>query len=141
MKLTCAFNRSSALPDEQRGRMVDVDETYPLTVGSEYVVVGMGLWENVLFVLVRDDWGKPCFARAGLFELGSDDVPDGWRFALCPGIRASGRELWVQPCGAVWGYDELVDDPAHLSALEERDPDALAIFERRMAAVLADQAD
>jgi hypothetical protein len=118
--------------------MVAVDETYPLTVGSEYVVVGMGLWENVLFVLVRDDWGKPCFARAGLFELGSGEIPAGWRFALCPGIRASGRELWVQPCGAVWGYDELVDKPEHLGELAERVPEALAIFEREYARRLAE---
>lgn len=138
MRLKCAFNRSSSLPDEQRGRMVDVDETYPLTVGSEYVVVGMGLWENVLSVLVRDDWGNPCFARAALFELGSQEVPVGWRFALGPGIWASGRDLWVQPCGAVWGYDELVDDPGHAGALEERDPDALAIFEREYARRLAE---
>lgn len=129
MRLTCAFNRSSALPEEQRGRMADVEETYPLTVASEYVVLGMGLWENVLSVLVRDDWGKPCFARAGLFELGSGEMPEGWRFALGPGIRATGRELWMQPCGAVWGYARLVDDPAHAAALEERDPEALAIFE------------
>ena len=141
VRLLCAFNRSSALPAEQRGRLVDVDEMYPLTVGSEYVVVGMGLWENVLFVLVRDDWGKPCFARAGLFELSSGEIPEGWRFALGPGIRASGRDLWVQPCGAMWGYDELVDDPAHLGALEERDPDALAIFERRVAVALAAEPD
>jgi hypothetical protein len=118
--------------------MVDVDETYPLTVGSEYVVAGMGLWENVLFVLVRDDWGKPCLARAGLFELGSGEIPEGWRFALCPGIRATGRELWVQPDGAVWGYDELVDDPEHLGELAERVPNALAVFERECARRLAE---
>lgn len=138
MKLTCVFNRSSSLPDEQRGRMVDFEETYPLTVGSEYLVVGMGLWENVLFVLVRDDWGKPCFARAGIFEQGSQKVPQGWRFALGPGIQASGQELWVNPCGAVWGYDDLVDDPAHAGALEERDPDALAIFDREYSRRVAE---
>lgn len=118
--------------------MVDVDETYPLTVGSEYVVVGMGIWENVLFVLVRDDWGKPCFARAALFEIGPQGVPAGWQFTLGPGIHATGRALWVQPCGAVWGYEELTDDPAHAGALEERDPNALAIFEREYARRLAE---
>jgi hypothetical protein len=138
MKLTCAFNRSSALPAEQRGRMVGSDETYPLTVGLEYVVVGMGLWENVLFLLVRDDWGKPCFARAGLFELGSQEVPDGWRFALGPGSERRVARLWVEPCGAVWGYDELVDDPEHLGALAACDPEELAIFEREYARRVAD---
>lgn len=139
MKLTCVSNESSSLPDEQRGRMVGFVETYPLTVGSTYVALGMRLWENVLFVLVRDDWGNPCFARAGLFDLGSWAVPGGWRFSLCSGIRVSGRELWAEPCGAVWGYDELVDDPAHADALGERVPEALAIFGRRMEeAALAD---
>ena len=120
MKLTCAFNRSSALPDEQRGRMADFEKTYPLTVGAEYVVAGMGLWESVLFALVRDDWGKPCTPPLALFEPGSDEMPDGWRFALYPGIRATGRELWVQPCGALWGYAELVEDEDHLGALAGR---------------------
>jgi hypothetical protein len=133
MRLRCAFNRSEMLADHQRGRVADVDSVYPLSVGVEYVVVGMGLWENVLSVLVRDDWGKPCFAPAGLFELGVHDVPADWRFGLCSGIRASGRGLWTDPCGAVWGYQELVDDPAHPAALEERDAAALMIFASRFA--------
>lgn len=141
MRARCAFNHSSALPDEQRGRMADFEETFPLTVGADYLVVGMCLWENVLYLLVRDDWGKPCLARAGLFDLGAHELPDAWRFALCPGIRASGREMWSEPCIAVWGYSELVDDTSHLAALEERDPGALEIFEREVAAATSSESE
>jgi hypothetical protein len=132
MLLTCVTNRSSSLSDHQRPRGETDRSVYPLTVGARYVVVGMGLWENILSVLVRDDWGGPCFAPAGLFELGVHRLPSGWLFGLFSGIRASGQQIWTDPRSAVWGYPELVNDPAHAGALEEGEAAALSVFAVRM---------
>ena len=97
------------------------------------MVLGMGIWENVLSFLVTDDFQMPCFAPGGLFELDLLEFPDGWVFRLCTGVRASGRDLWSDPCAAVWGYRELVEDPTHAAALEDREEHALGVFERRRA--------
>ena len=133
MEPTCIDNRAASLSDYQRPRG-DLDHSvYPLTPGLGYQVLGMVLWENVLSVLVRGDWGVPCYAPAGLFELATWEIPAGWKFGLFSGIRASGTDLWTDPYGAAWGYSEFVDDPAHGAALAEGDPAALAIFAERLA--------
>ena len=107
---------------------------YPITPGTEYALVGMLLWENILSVLVQDDWGGPCYAPAACFDLGVAAIPDDWRFGLFSGIRASGTEVWSDPYGAAWGYPEFVDDPGHGTALAEGDAAAVAIFAARVAA-------
>lgn len=129
MKAVCRSNRASDLADHQLGRATSPEAVYPLTIGSAYLVLGMGIWENVLSYLVCDDVERPFFAPAGLFDPNKVEViPSGWEFALRGGISAEGRELWTNPCAAVWGYHELVADPAHAGALEEGDEEARAIF-------------
>jgi hypothetical protein len=135
LKLKCLHNRSSSLPDSQRGRFREIDEEYYLTIGESYSVVGMHLFENVLSVLVRDDNRLPSFVPAGLFELGAHGLPDGWKFALADGLLAAeGPDLWSHPLVSVWGYDELVLDPRHNDDLLESVPEALAIFHREVDA-------
>lgn len=137
MRLLCADNSAGFLSDHQRPRGSTERSEYPLSAGRHYVAVGVLLDENQLSVLVRDDWGGPCFAPAGLFELGVFNIPPDWKFGLLPGTRASGRELWSDPAQAVWGYSELVRDPCHGAGLAERDPSAVAIFAERVAAAEA----
>lgn len=93
--------------------------------------------ENILHFLVRDDLGYPYFVPSGLFEVGVWEIPSHWRFGLCSGIRASGKRLWVDPCAAVWGYDELVRDPTHAAALGELEPVALEVFYKHLQAETA----
>ncbi|TNC31267.1 hypothetical protein [Mumia zhuanghuii] len=120
--------------DHQRSRAAEFESKYPLTIGKTYLVLGMSIWENVFEFLVRDDWGGPCFAPAGFFDLFTAPVPQGWMFGLRQGIRSSGQDLWSSPGVAVWGYPELVGDPDHAAALQEQEPDALALFDRYYAA-------
>ena len=137
MRLVCVSNRTVFLSDHQRPRGNSDTSEYPLSAGKQYVVLGMLLETNQLFFLVCDDWGGPCFAPAGLFELGSFDVPSGWEFGLLSGIRSFGREIWSDPSQAVWGYSELVREVCHGEGLAERDPVALAIFNDRLLAAEA----
>lgn len=104
MQLTCLDNRVTFLPEVQRPRGTAEASVYPVTPGECYPVVAMTLWENVLQFLVRDDWGYPLFVPAGLFDVGEWEIPPGWEFGSFPGIRASGRGLWVDPRGAAWGF-------------------------------------
>lgn len=130
MRATCVSNDPKQLADHQRGRAAEYESEYPLTVGKSYVLLGMSIWENVFEFLVRDDWGGPCFAPAGFFDLLTAPIPEGWLFGLRPGIRASGRDLWSSPSVAVWGYPELVEDHAHAAALQQQEPAALELFDR-----------
>lgn len=128
MKAICVSNDPKGLADHQQSRAVETESEYPLKIGEVYPVLGMTIAERAFYFLVRDDTGGPCFAHAGFFDLFTASIPAGWRFGLEPGIRASGRGLWSEPAVATWGYPELVDDPAHVQALLECDPSALALF-------------
>ncbi len=131
MIVTCLHTGSLELADHQRGRFTALHSDYPLTRGTEYVALGMGIWETVLHVLVRDDWGKPSWCPLALFNCPPQTFPSDWEFTLCDGITQSGAGLWTRWV-ARWGYRELVRDPGHSDALMERDTEALAIFAREM---------
>lgn len=131
MIAVCAHNGSTSLTDHQRGRFVALDEAFNLTVDRTYIVVGMGIWETVLQVLVKDDNGLPAWCPAGLFAIAAQTVPDKWLCGLGDGISASGVDLWTRWV-VKWGYAELVTDECHSDLLMERDPAALAIFEREI---------
>ncbi|MBK7717465.1 MAG: hypothetical protein IPI38_19015 [Gemmatimonadetes bacterium] len=133
MLAMCLNNRSSALSDHQRGRFVGLDEEHYLTIGKVYVVLGMGIFETVLYLLVRDDTGGPAFAHAAMFDCSAQPIPPDWFFTLQDGIRASGNELWSHPTVAMWGYDALVNDPRHAAMLGEQEPSAIRRFMEEFA--------
>lgn len=131
MIATCRLSRSSQLPDHQRGRFADFDQEYPVTPGCDYVVAGGGMWETILHFLIEGDDELPHWCPAGLFELAPQPIPAGWLCALGDGISASGADLWTRWV-VKWGYPELVADERHSDLLMERDPKALAVFEREL---------
>lgn len=132
MLAVCVDNSPAALADHQRGRFTEVNDPYPLTPGKKYPLIGLGIWETILYALVEDDHGLPMWCPIGLFEIGPQTLPAHWSFTLAEGIRASGRQLWTRWV-ARWGYDELVRDEGHSDGLMNRDPQALRIFEREAA--------
>lgn len=131
MIATCKFSSPSQLSDHQRGRFVNFNADYAVTVKREYVVAGVGIWETILQVLILDDYGLPAWCPAGLFDIAAQPIPDGWLCGLGDGISASGVDLWTRWV-IKWGYAELVMDERHSDLLMERDPEALAIFEREL---------
>ncbi len=126
----CKYNMGKDVPG--RGRMaVSPDATYPVTVGRDYTVMGMGIFETDLSVLICDETGKPFWHPIGLFEIAAQGVPPHWEFCLLDGIAASGGDAtnrWI----AKWGYPELARDPAHSEGLMGRDPHALDLFFREL---------
>jgi hypothetical protein len=104
---------------------------FNITVGNSYWVAGMGIWETVLMVLIRDDSDRPSWFPVALFDMSVTALPHGWEFRLLDKMAASGGESdrrWV----AMWGYPELVRDSSHSDSLIERKPEALRIFAERL---------
>ncbi len=128
MRADCVSNRSVDLSDDQRGRFKNEDIDYPVTVDQSYPILGMGIWETSLMVLIRDDNGAPLWVPAGLFAIPVQEFPSHWQFSTRDGLHLSGREAWNH-WTCQWGYPELVSNPRHSDALMERDPDALGQFE------------
>lgn len=123
----CVANRGSDLGQPARGHLYSERSTFHLTVGTTYVVMGMGIFDSTMVALVCDDTGKPNWLPVGLFELTPQKFPDNWEFRLFDGRAASGGNTvggWV----ARWGYPDLVRDEQHVDRLIERDPLALRTF-------------
>lgn len=133
MILRCLYNQGKDLSEHQRPKGDFPQTEYPLTIGSEYTCVGMGLWQNVLNVLISDDNGMASYVPIGLFDVVTARIPDGWKFVLSTGIYARGRDVLADPFQAGWGYPELIDDEDHSDALMNGDPVALRIFVDRVA--------
>jgi hypothetical protein len=133
VRLRCVANRGAFLPAGRRPRGTGAQSAYAVTPGRPYDAVGVLALADHLSVLVRDDWGSAAFVPAELFDGVTTAVPAGWRFGLLAGSRAGARELWGEPCVALWGYPALVDDPAHVGALLAGDPAAVASFEQALA--------
>jgi hypothetical protein len=111
-------------------RFFHTDRTdFHVHVGTIYYGLGMGIWETVVMILVRDDTGGPSWLPVGLFDINASSLPEDWEFVVLDGIAASGGDAsnrWV----AMWGYPELVRNRAHSDGLIDRDPQALAVFDR-----------
>lgn len=123
----CIRNTGAALGVPERGHFYGAGTLFHLNVGSDYLVLGMSLWETILTVLVRDETGRPHWHPIGLFEFQDQTVPEDWEFELLDGIAASGGDA-TNRCLAIWGYRDLVRDPEHSDKLIERDPEALEVF-------------
>lgn len=128
MQLLCVSNRAADLGPLQLGRATQPDVVFDLTVGRRYSVVGMVLWETMLWLLVRSDSGDPLNAPAGLFDGVPTAIPKGWGFAVGPGANRRGEVLNAEPMVGVWGYAELIDDPRNIERLFEGESEAIAAF-------------
>jgi hypothetical protein len=96
-------------------------------VGGEYPVYGLGWFSSHLSILIYSDAHSPDWLPVGLFELGTQPMPDYWEFAVRDRLAASGGESfgkWV----AIWGYPELVRNPAHSDGLIEGETEHLKLF-------------
>lgn len=125
-------NQAADLAAEQRPRGSTPRSRYStITVGRDYAVHGMVIWENQLQFLIEDDNSLPRVLPAALFEKVNGPVPGEWWFATFDGLQASGNGRWSSPLIAACGYEELLD-PEHLSALVEAEPAAVQLFRDRI---------
>jgi hypothetical protein len=131
MKVRCKANRGKFLGTEVNRYFHSDDTQFGVIINTDYVVLGIGIWETVLLALIADDSGLPSWLPVALFDFEEVVWPQEWQFALLDPLAASGGNAtnkWV----ARWGYSELVREPGHSDALIERNKEALSIFDREL---------
>jgi hypothetical protein len=119
MRAICRFCTGSALARQRFDAGYSPATIFHLTVGREYEVYAMALWESGLVVLVVDDTGLPRWQPVELFDITDHSVPVDWEFDL--GARGDLVK-------ALWGYSTLIRDPHHHDSLSELAPRALEVF-------------
>jgi hypothetical protein len=80
-----------------------------VTPGTDYLVLGMSVFEQTWFVLVRNDHGDASLEPLELFEQRSTDIPDDWICTLQPG---DGVDLLLGPAffaADLASYSRFVD--------------------------------
>ncbi|MCC3530940.1 MAG: hypothetical protein JGK21_23570 [Microcoleus sp. PH2017_22_RUC_O_B] len=111
MRVRCIANTGKNLPenyiDPARGYTKKIE--LPLTVGKEYVVYAIRLWQGIVWYYICDDNYSyyPIQTPAPLFEVVDNRVSKYWRFMLNPnGVLRFVFEQWLNdPCF----YDKLTD--------------------------------
>jgi hypothetical protein len=129
MRVICRLNTGKALrqkplpPKYFTAFRGETEETvFHVSIGKEYEVFAMALWQSVIIVLVLDETKKPNWYSIELFSVADGRLPGDWMFN-----SLANDERGVE---AIWGYEAMVSDPRHYEALIERDRNALDIFEQ-----------
>lgn len=105
--------------DSWRGLWFSRETSFPVTVDERYEVYGMGVWNGGLTVLIADDFRRPTWLPALLFEESTKDLPVHWEVTFSNVGRAdSATRGWE----ALWGYSRLVRSAAHRDGLADGDP-------------------
>ena len=136
MRVTCTNTNADDFPAHYAPFIKGV---YNITQGREYIVVGMGLWQdnnqrnwqNQLLFLIEGDAGHPHWVPSNAFGGNTQELPSDWHF-YCEDITVTSKNPLAPHWIAIWGYSELVDGGAHVDRLIERQEPALAIFKREL---------
>ncbi|MEM9685430.1 MAG: hypothetical protein AAF934_00730, partial [Bacteroidota bacterium] len=122
MKVRCVHNTGEALrayeskelSKNELGKFGATCHTdFGVTIGKEYVVMGMLMGEGVLDYLI-DDGGNISAYPYPLFEVIDSNLSPNWFFKS---YKNTDKSYPYQE--AVWGYHELVFDDAHYEKLVE----------------------
>ncbi len=134
MKVKCIYNTGEALrPYEYKplekevfGRFgASANTEFGLTIGEEFLVMGMILGKDCLTYLINDGSLIGCYPYA-LFEVIDNKLPNSWFFKS---FKNTDEMYPYQE--SVWGYYELVFDVNHYEKLVEMDEEASRIYFKR----------
>jgi hypothetical protein len=109
------------------------ERPYDLTLGGEYPIFGIGIFEGAFSALVLSDARKPDWVPVKLLGIGSLSLPADWELAVFDSELREGADgwgRWAMRCG----YTELAHNLAHVEGLIERDEEQLRVFYREVAA-------
>jgi hypothetical protein len=119
MRVVCTFDKGSDLAHQRFDAGYSPATEFHLTVGEEYGVHAMALWESGLAILVVDDTDLPRWQPIELFSITDHRISAQWEFDF-------GEPADVVK--ALWGYPSLVRDPDHHDSLSELAPGVLEVF-------------
>lgn len=122
MRVLCIHNLGRNLSAELLKTGYTIHSEFPVSIGKEYSVFGMKIWEGFILVLLSDDNRLPNWFPISLFMLTDSRLPEHWSFTSIPCDRDT------HEVRGLWGYDRLITDETHHDALLEREPEALRHF-------------
>jgi hypothetical protein len=108
MKVVCKDNTLSGEEKLARGFETQGTMRYDLTVGKEYLVLGINFlqarWNNGVSFLLRDDFGRCAFVPLALTEVADPRASAFWRART----RNDGSlSLWPEEFFSDYFHDEL----------------------------------
>ena len=129
MRIICKKNTSKDFDLTEVTTALSHDETFPLILEKDYIVMGMSIPKdsNCLYYLI-DENDVPAWYPYVLFEISNNMLPDSWYLKLYD------KKL-LRPEYFVVGFEELCDDAEFYGRLENRDREALSIYYKKKAEV------
>jgi hypothetical protein len=103
------------------GHVYSPRSVFPVTLGQQYTVFAMNLYDHHLAYLVYNDVLRPDWMPIGLFEVLDPNLPSDWQFRAAQEANLPPGKWGLQ---GLWGYPELVESQEHyegLIELNERD--------------------
>lgn len=122
MRAICRANTGNALNAPALAIGNTNHSEFDIEVGHDYVIFGIVDFRHAIHFLVIGESGVPTWGPVELFTLTVSQLPQKWYF------RYVGDEQGII---AIWGYDELVNEPSHYEALIEGDELAIDVFIKR----------
>lgn len=120
MRVICNSNSGQSLPSRMLSSGHTLQSSFTVSIGREYHVFAMALWQGVILLLLADDHHLPNWFPMCLFSANDPRLPDEWSF-----WSAESDEEGLQ---ALWGYKQLIANATHYDGLLEREPEALRYF-------------
>ena len=127
MKIICNYNDPLNPPEGCPDKF-----DYGLTLGKEYLVMGMVLYKdsNILYFLIDEDGSPSCFPFL-LFSIKDNSIPDNWCILLNP--KEENRYTFENHIYYICGFKELSNDENYYFELVLREKEAMTIyFQRKM---------
>lgn len=130
MLIVARMNKGSELGPPDHGHGYSLRSQFPVTLGREYEVFAMNLYDHQLRYLIFNDAMHPDWLPTGLFEVLDGKLPSDWQFRDTRESEGLPPGKWG--LGGLWGYPELVRRVDHYEGLLElNEADILTFLEVR----------
>jgi hypothetical protein len=130
MKVICKETTAKNLDPKEVSESLRKDHEFTyITIGSEYIVMGLAGYKNKngLSYLI-DNGSLTDWAPYGLFEISDKAFPPNWHIEIINKSKyPNSNILWLA------GFYELCTDENYHDALIEREPEAFEIYWKRKA--------
>ena len=125
MKVKCIANTYEGLSERSKKAGRDLNVIFHVNVGEIYTVYGVNLWRrgSLSYLTMNAAGSVPIWTPAELFELVDGKIPADWYYKF---LGVSDDYL-----NAVWGYQELVQDPKHYTGLVGEDKKEIELFMKK----------
>jgi hypothetical protein len=84
MQVRCKINTGNALPPKyfEVSRRESKQTVYHISMGKEYTVFAIALWQSAIMFLISDDTDLPNWYSSEFFSVTEAHLPEGWAFRI-----------------------------------------------------------